>query len=231
MSEIETGDITEATADLATRQESIWNLPVEVIERIPLACISCSAARLRALHGNFSRECPAPILEIMPELEEDTVRLGEVAVRQFCQYPTGPEAKETQANTVKLSLVETPDGRKIIQVGENGPFRYTSAPTRPTDRDWTPERLKALLYVIDHQNDEFTHGHIWRQTNPGKSYTPNAGMNIRFWLRDLKTASRKSIIHDYKDGGVWVMYVPEDFYLEADETLRAAVAALYHHKK
>lgn len=226
MSEIEVGTAPETADEAAARLESIWNLPPEVIERIPLACINCSTARLLAYRARLSRRCPGPVLEIQPDTDDTTSLAGSFAVRQLCRYPTGPtsesEAHEVIKTIVRLSSLE--DGQ-VLRIGGNGPPNHPG-PARAGDRDWSAERLKALLYVIDHQGGKFTPRHVYQETNPGQEYSSWTGRFLREWLTELEIAEGRNIVGSYKDIDRWVMYVPQDLHLVADQTLREAIGQL-----
>ena len=57
---------------------SLDNLPAEVLERVPAACIDCSTAKVQTYRGRFNKECPGPVSSI--EIA------GQLITGQFCRY-------------------------------------------------------------------------------------------------------------------------------------------------
>lgn len=185
---------------------------------VPPGCFGCSTAQLRANTGYFERECPGPT---------DTIKtMGKVITGQFCKYPTGPDVDTLTGEAIKPKVVISYLGDKAVMVGEDGPVHISGGPTIEGYRDWTPERLAALLYVIDHQGESLTHRDINRGTNPKQKSSANRSSSVRSWLMGLETAGGTRIIDVFKTEGIFYVRSSDHFDLVADQSLRDLVEGL-----
>lgn len=190
---------------------------------VPEACFVCSTARSRALRGRFDRECLGPT---------DTIEtMGAVITSQFCRYPTGPQNSTLEEGAERQEALKTDitvyaAGERGVQVGQDGPTYFSPSPTVKGYKDYTPERMRALLFLIDNQDQPHTYRYINRQANRGRARDRNVAASVRDWLFRLKTTEGEHIVKAFKEDGLWYMRSAPQFNLIADTSFREAVEQL-----